>query len=106
MAKRRRLEIDIETDCENIALAQGIPSVKLEKVKRSWPDRCFFVPGGMPLIIEFKIPGEAPRPQQNERIELLRALGYRVEVCTSVAEFRGLLSRSVNLIEGEAELLV
>ena len=89
MAKRR-LERDIESDCTLIAEAAGVPSVKLEKVKRSYPDRLFFMPGGKPLIIEFKIPGEAPRAQQRERIEMLVALGYRVEVVTSVADFRRL----------------
>lgn len=100
MAKRR-LEIDIETDCVNIAASQGVPSVKLEKVKRSYPDRLFFVPGGRPLVVEFKIPGEAPRPQQTERIEMLRALGYRVVVVVSVGEFRRLLGGCVDLGEGE-----
>lgn len=90
MAKRR-LEIDIETECVNIASAWGVPSAKLEKVKKSWPDREFYPPGGKSLIVEFKIPGEAPRPQQQERIEMLRALGYRVEVITSVDVFRTVL---------------
>ena len=103
MAKRR-LEIQIETDCVNIAAAWGVPSVKLEKVKRSYPDRLFFVPGGRPLVVEFKVPGEAPRAQQTERIEMLRRLDYRVVVVTDVAEFRRLLGGIIEAREGEAEL--
>jgi hypothetical protein len=85
---RRRLEIDIETDCVNIAAAAGVPSSKLEKVKRSWPDRAFWIPGGRPWIVEFKRPGETPEPQQAERIEMLRELGYPVDVIDSIFAFR------------------
>jgi hypothetical protein len=92
MAKRR-LEIDIETDCVNIAAAAGVPSSKLEKVKRSWPDRAFWVPGGRPWIVEFKRPGETPEPQQAERIEMLRGLGYEISVIDSVTEFRAFFSQ-------------
>lgn len=53
---------------------------------RDWPDRMFFIPGGRPLIIEFKKPGEHPTPKQQKRIDELRELGYDVEVCDSKEE--------------------
>ena len=90
MAKRGTPERSIEDECELIAAAEGVPSVKLEKVKRSWPDRCFFMPEGRPLIVEFKQPGESPTPQQTARIETLRELGYFVVVIDDVEEFRKL----------------
>lgn len=46
-----------------------------------WPDRVFLVPGGRPLLIEFKAPGEEPNPRQAFRIECLRTWGYDVGVC-------------------------
>jgi hypothetical protein len=48
---------------------------------RDWPDRLFFIPGGRPLLIEFKRPGKAPTPKQAARIKQLKELGYDVEVC-------------------------
>jgi hypothetical protein len=50
---------------------------------RDWPDRLFFIPGGRPLLIEFKKPGKVPTPKQAHRIKELRELGYDVEVCDS-----------------------
>jgi len=50
---------------------------------RDWPDRMFFIPGGRPLLIEFKKPGAEPTPKQAARIKELRELGYDVEVCDS-----------------------
>lgn len=45
-----------------------------------WPDRVFLVPGGKPLMIEFKAPGGELSPRQVFRIECLRTWGYNVEV--------------------------
>lgn len=49
-----------------------------------WPDRVFLIPGGRPLIIEFKAPGEEPEPRQEFRIECLRKWGYEVHVSDNV----------------------
>ena len=88
----KRLESDIENDCVNIALSVDIPSAKLDKIKRSWPDRLFFLPAPAGAwIVEFKRPGEKPRPQQKERLETFEALGYPTDVIDSVATFRRLL---------------
>lgn len=45
-----------------------------------YPDRIFWIPGGRPLLIEFKRPGEEPRPKQEYIQNQLRKLGYQVEV--------------------------
>jgi hypothetical protein len=39
----------------------------------------FLLPSGRPLFIEFKRPGEKPRPLQNSKIKILSKLGYDVE---------------------------
>lgn len=88
---RKKLEIDIENDCIDAANELDIPSVKLEKVARSWPDRCFFLPGGRPLIVEFKRPGVKVRNQQGARLKKLRKLGYRVYVVDNVNFFLALI---------------
>ena len=45
-----------------------------------FPDRLFWLPGGKPLLIEFKKPGEEPEPKQAHIHKELRRLGYHVEV--------------------------
>lgn len=61
------------------------PGVRVTKMSafgsmRSWPDRCFWIPGGKPFLIEFKKPGEEPTKLQTDTIEDLRSDGYDVEV--------------------------
>lgn len=59
-------------------------SVKLTPAgNRGYMDRLFWIPGGRPLLIEFKVPGEEPEPLQAYRIERLREIGYDVEVHTT-----------------------
>jgi hypothetical protein len=84
----RRLEREIENECVRIAEAAGVVSAKLDKAHRSYPDRCFFLPNGCAWIVEFKRPGERPRPQQTARLDLFAKLQYPVDVIDSVAEFR------------------
>jgi hypothetical protein len=91
------LEADIESKCVALALAEGIPSLKADKIDRSWPDRIFFLPYSTLMIVEFKRPGERPRPQQLERHRMLSDLGHPVSVLDSVADFRSLLARSLAL---------
>lgn len=75
-------ESSIERKTCKLALEQlGVRNVKLVTPgDTGWPDRIFWIPGGRPLLIEFKAPGEAPRPKQIYIHELLRQLGYNVEV--------------------------
>lgn len=46
-----------------------------------YPDRIFWIPGGRPLLVEFKRPREEPDPLQEIRHDELRDLGYNVVVC-------------------------
>jgi hypothetical protein len=59
-------------------IRHGIESAKWGQ--DGWPDRVFFLPGGKPLVIEFKAPGEAPSERQAYRVGFLQQLGYDVEV--------------------------
>lgn len=47
-------------------------------VARGWPDLCIFIPGGRPLILELKRPGEVPTELQQYRIDRLVEEGYDV----------------------------
>jgi hypothetical protein len=69
--------------CKKIFEMYGIDNIKLKLFSRSYPDRLFFVPGGKPLMIEFKRPGEALRKFQAYTIKRLKKLGYDIEVCDS-----------------------
>jgi hypothetical protein len=75
-------EVPIETWVANQARGVlGIENIKLgSRYNGGWPDRIFFIPGGRPLCIEFKRPGEEPDERQKEIHRRLRALGYAVEV--------------------------
>ena len=77
---RRALEKSIETKVVTDAYFDlGVPSIKLGlRYDVAYPDRLFFIPGGRPLFIEFKVAGEDPNPLQEHKIELLRGLGYDV----------------------------
>src|SRR5208283_1561851 len=79
---RRPLETSVERRVARDALTlYGVVSFKLTlRHDAGWPDRLFLVPGGRPLFIEFKRPGEPPNPLQAHRIETLSGLGYDVEV--------------------------
>jgi hypothetical protein len=52
-------------------------------IQTGWPDVLFLIPGGRPLFIEFKAPGNEPTPKQEEKIEILKEAGYDVTWCDS-----------------------
>jgi len=81
-------ESDIEGKVAAWALEElGIFSIKLKRTQeRGYPDRMFLVRGGRPLFVEFKRPGEAPRPYQLLIHERLRHAGYEVQVHDNVEE--------------------
>jgi len=67
--------------CELVKQHLGIIGSKLVVPgDTGFPDRIFWIPGGKPLLIEFKRPGEEPKPKQLHNHQQLRKLGYRVEV--------------------------
>lgn len=83
------VEADIERRaCEIIAKDLGVISVKFNTRggDTGYPDRIFWLPGGKPLLIEFKKPGGKLSAKQEYQIERLKKLGYLVEVCYSEAE--------------------
>lgn len=45
---------------------------------RAWPDRMILIPGGSPVFIEFKRPGEKPTELQLENHKMLTELNYPV----------------------------
>ena len=66
---------------------------KAEGVKKDFPDTVFFYPSphrsGL-LIIEFKKPGEEPRPGQIKMLKLLAAAGHNCYVCDEARAAFGL----------------
>lgn len=76
------LEKHIERRCCARVLDElGVVSVKLVTPgSTGYPDKMFLIPGGKPLLIEFKAPGESPGPKQLHIHARLKQLGYHVEV--------------------------
>lgn len=85
-------EKQIEDRCVALARAVGIRCEKIDRIRRAWPDRMFFAPDMPPYYVEFKRPGEYPRPDQREIHRRLFAAGYPVVVVWSVSQFRVLLN--------------
>jgi hypothetical protein len=75
--------------CVKWARDRKIPVAKLTDCI-GIPDAIFFVPGGVPVVPEFKDPngGGAPSPAQTWYLERLRELGYDVAL---VASWEGFL---------------
>jgi hypothetical protein len=80
---RRRLESSVERLACTRAKRAGWKVVKDGQKGR--PDR-IFTRAGVRVWIEFKRPGECPRPLQEVQHTRLRAQGELVYVCTSVEE--------------------
>lgn len=71
--------------CERALRELGVRSLKLNVTgSTGWPDRLFFIPGGRPLFIEFKRPGEEPGPKQLHIHAWLRHIKYEVQVHDTV----------------------
>lgn len=92
-----QLERNLEKKCNEYATAEGWQHAKLEKGKRGWPDQIYFGPLGAVLIVEFKLPGQKPRPQQAAVHRRLFALGHPVSVVTSFSQFVSLMRRASDL---------
>ena len=63
------------------ATGKGIPTIRMffgPGIQTGWPDVLFLIPGGRPLFIEFKAPGETPTKKQEKKIATLRELNYDV----------------------------
>lgn len=71
--------------CKKIRDVLGVDNIKLKaQGRRGWPDRLFWIPGGRPLLIEFKVPGEKPTPMQAHVHQFLTSNGYQVETHDTV----------------------
>ena len=55
-------------------------------IQTGWPDDMYLIPGGRPLFIEFKAPGNIPTPKQEEKIRILEEAGYDVTWCDNRAD--------------------
>lgn len=78
---RTPLETKTETAVVRWAQTRGILVTKMagNPSLTGWPDRCFWLPGGKPVLIEFKRRGA--RPRQGEKYQWhiqkqLRRAGY------------------------------
>ena len=89
---RSRLEVHIEEKSCKHAEALGYEHVKLDKAARRWPDRLFLGPNGEKLLVEFKRPGEVPRPQQAAFFYRLGKKFHKVHIIESVDEFKSLVA--------------
>jgi hypothetical protein len=63
--------------------------------KSSFPDFIIFLPGGSPLLIEFKKDGGTLTALQSDTILTLRALNYPVHVVDDVDEGKQLIKVAV-----------
>ena len=93
------LESSIERKvCKWAEDERGIRNIKVKADgKRGYPDRLFFIPGGKPLFIEFKKPGEVAGPLQKYIHRILRKLGYEVKVCDSEEKAKKEITRVLKI---------
>lgn len=83
---RARRESALESWAVKYARARGVVVAKLTQLD-GVPDRIFFIPGGRPLIIEFKACGEKPGELQQWYLKKLADDGYRVAWCDTKEKF-------------------
>lgn len=92
MVYKKSEKASVENPVVAIARRLGVLVLKVNPLwAAGWPDRIFFVPGGRPLIIEFKRPGGKTTPLQDKVINDLRSLGYDVEVIDSKEQGEAIL---------------
>ena len=86
--KNRRERDKIENPTRGRALNElGVPSVKLNLragADTGMADTLYFIPGGRPLLHEYKWGTVAPEPKQVYTHMWLKKLGYDVQVHNSV----------------------
>lgn len=91
-----RLESALESWAVRWARFRGIVAPKLTEVD-GIPDRIFFVPGGVPIVVEFKRLGKKGSGLQSETqpwyLKTLLAAGYEVHHCDTKAQFRAIMKR-------------
>ena len=91
-------ERKIETTVTRYAQKRGLMHRKYTTPgQRNSPDRIFFIQGtpGKVFFIEFKAPGESPRPGQLREFEKLREFGFEVHVVDSNEDGRRIIDHYV-----------
>lgn len=91
-------ERKLENKCVQHATEQGFRNVKLDLAARDWPDRQFFGDCGRSFLVEFKMPGQRPRPGQAKLHEDLEEMGYTVHVIDNYEDFTALVAQELHLI--------
>lgn len=91
-------EIRVEDKvCEFAEKHYGLTHIKLTpQGQRDFNDRLFFIPGGRPLLLEFKQPGEDLRAGQAFINKILKRLGYNVKTIDDIAEGRRAITEAMD----------
>lgn len=77
-------EKEIETYLRDAVRRMGGRAYKfVSPGNRGVPDRLVCLPGGRAAFVELKAPGNAPRPLQRRQINVLKQLGFCVEMIDS-----------------------
>lgn len=91
----------VEDPCVKIAEKRGWVQRKMAYLgRRGCRDRDFYK-DGIILMVEFKAPGEEPRPDQATEHKRLKAVGFDVHVIDNVEDFIELLDRTESLASPE-----
>ena len=89
---RARRESTLESWAVKYARSRGVVVAKLTQLD-GVPDRIFFVPGGKPLIVEFKARGEKPGELQQWYLKKLKEDGYRAVFVDTWEKFLELMEK-------------
>lgn len=86
-------EADLEADCTNEVIQLGGEHRKLDTGvgSKGQLDHAYWLPNRH-FIVEFKLPGEHPKPKQQKRIDRLRKLGVEVHVIDTYEYFMKILN--------------
>jgi hypothetical protein len=99
MKTLKALEKDIEKPVVKFARTLGLMVTKMRLLgEAGFPDDVIWLPGGVPLLLEFKRPGEKTDPIQDHIIGRLRRLGYRVEVVDNVMKGKEIIKDAIEAI--------
>ena len=92
MAGRNRRESALEARCVKYARAFGVVVAKMTECV-GIPDRIFFVPGGRPLIVEFKARGLRTKEVQSWYLKTMIEADYEAHHCDTWEKFMALWER-------------
>lgn len=96
-SKTQVSESKIEQKVVREAKKLGVIGLKLTSPGNTGvPDRLFLIPGGRPLLIEFKKPGGFLSPKQLYWIDILVQAGYNVGVHDNVEDAMDSIRRALD----------